>query len=176
MGQYVANTFADDDAINAAALNAEFAAIETANNSVSNGDIPADEIDWTKFTNMKDNFALQLRYYHATVPNAQTDLWCSQVPIPCDCTLLSVKVTRSANADVASIDIFQENAGPAATILTGAITLATGDAISTVYSGSIATSSFSEGDVLSLRATTNGGGTIDDIDVTLYFEAAHVSP
>ena len=174
MGQYIPNTFADDDAINAAALNAEFGAIETANNELKDADIPADEITWAKLDTPKTNFALSLAY-ETTVPAGQTDLKVAQLSVPCNCTLLDVKVNCIArNSGNESVDIWDEGAGPAATILSASLTLA---AVDTTYKAgdgetvTITTTSFSEDDIISLRATTPAGDSIDGIQATLLFEA-----
>jgi len=87
--------------------------------------------------------------------------------VPRAITLIAVKANCSAVTVVTgvTIDVYQENGTPAS-VLTGAMSISTAFA---AVDGTIATSSFSAGDTLGLRVTTQTGDDITNASVTLYY-------
>ncbi len=170
MGQYARTSPSTGTVITAAYLDGEFAKIETAHNTHTTGDFPANSVPQTALVNGQSYFAMHLRYY-AQIPINQTATKYAQVVVPVNCTLVKVKAVVMAVTATASVDVYDEGAGPAATVLSSPITIA---AATTAYSRTVGTA-FLEDDILSLRATTNGTGLLDGTEVTLLFKANHVA-
>jgi len=166
----------DGTAITAAYFDGELAAIETAVNDIDDTNIGTGAIGNSKLANPKSYFSLSLKADVASGQAIATDRQ-DVTTVPCTATLVAVKVCCVTKADGGGtpahpqVDVYLEGGTPA-TILSGVVTLV---ADLTVYSGTVATSSFSANDRLTLRVTTDATGSVTSLDVVLLFKANHVS-
>jgi len=175
MTVYNRNSPADDTTISATYLDGELSAIESAVNDIDDNNISAGAIGNSKLANPKAYFALHLKAGSvaggAAIASDRQDV----TVVPVTATLVAVRVSCTAKDDGGGtepdVDVYLEGGTPAS-ILNSAIDLA---AALTAYTGSISTSSFSAGDVLTLRATTDATGGITDLDVVLLFKTNHVA-
>lgn len=118
------------------------------------------------------NDYMYLSLYVASLGNSAVNTTIQHVvQVPEACTL--VQVTGSAVAVAGTtkptFDIFEEDAGTPATILTAAVTLT---AAKTEYDGVLATGEGArvKGDLLGLRCTTAADGTATHVCITLVFK------
>jgi hypothetical protein len=85
--------------------------------------------------------------------------------VPCNATLVHVSASCSTVTGVATAEVYQEDIGTPATVLTGPITLTA----KTATAGTISESAYDLGDILGLRVETAGGGDVKNVSVTLHF-------
>ena len=168
MGQLSTAHVSDGAVVNASDYNTLVDDIKTAFNSLSSGNF-ASGCNIPNVALANDEFEYTLELGDDSVSSGQTiGTQRDYVIVPVDSsTLTAVKVfcesrTGSANP---TVDIYKESSG--ASVLSGAVTLA---ADATVYSATISASSFSADDVLSLRVTTDGTGSITYLRVVLLFK------
>lgn len=99
-----------------------------------------------------------------TVPISQTAAEIFQYTVPENSSLVSVRVYCTATAATASVDV--KNQGT--TVLTGVVTPVAGSDVAGTLTGGAA--ALTAADVLTVLVTTNGTGTITDLQVVLEIE------
>jgi hypothetical protein len=100
----------------------------------------------------------------ASVAISQTAAEVFQYTVPENASLVSVRVYCTATAATASVDV--KNQG--ATVLTGVVTPVAGSDVAGALTGGAA--ALTAADVLTVLVTTNGSGTITDLQVVLEIE------
>lgn len=166
MGQYTRTS--PSGAITSAYINSELGKIADAHNTHATGDFGAGVVPNSALATPNSIMCLQLNVESVGV--GQADVKFDQVVIPAGCTLMSAKVVCSAVSANASIDIHElSSAGvDAGSIISGASQAIA--AANTVYTPTLTVTEFVSGEQLALYATTDGAGTLTDLNVTLKFK------
>lgn len=172
MGQYTKTDLTNNSSFSTTWINGELGKIATALNKLENTNFDSGVVPNTALASRYFRFELDLEV-EAIGAGAVITTSQAMLRIPEDCTLLSCYFTAMAIAGAAdpTADVYKVDASPA-TILTGVVTIA--DA-ATAYAGTLAETAFTAGDILSLRATTDGAGSCTKLKAQLWFKATHTT-
>ena len=168
MGLYSQTTVSDGTAITASYFNTEFGKVATAENTLTTDNFGGGASVANSELVGGNLFTLCLCENNIPFNEVMTTPQVA-VSIPRDCTLIKAKAAAANVTDgTESIDIYLEDGSPA-TIMGSALTITSSV---TSCSFTLSTTSFSENDVLSLRAETDAGTeAIKGLVVTLLFKA-----
>jgi hypothetical protein len=170
MGQYTP-AFSSSSTVTPTAIATEFSAIATAHNSHATGDFGVATVPNTGLATNKNYFTLTLKL--ATQTGALSAQLGDTITMPVAATLTAVRCsvgTFAVGAGSNTLDIYLEDGTPAT--IGAPVTIA---AAVTSYTFTPTTTSFSLGDILSLRVTTTAGATMSQINMTLLFKIALTS-
>lgn len=175
MGQYTPTTFSDNDALDAATLNAELAAIQTAQNTVNDGDIPASEISNGKLANPNADFIIPLVHHDAVGANQTyaTAREEGQGFTPMACTVIAVTAIAGAVTVAAGntgLKVYYNGAVMSNEISLAACVAAT--SVGYIDSSPVVTDLVAQ-KKLEIRVNNGAGDDASDIMVYLHCKKAH---
>ena len=169
MPQYTAPTFVAGAAVTATDLNSGLSAVSTAFNTLDSTNFNSSTaVPNNSLANPNSVFVATINK-DAIAHGAVLTTIQQYFVVPCTCTLKYVAFIGNITDGTEKVDLYKNGT----TCLSGPKTIALDDI---VYTGTVSTSSFVAGDILTLRAETDAGTeAIANMSVTMAFYATHCS-
>jgi len=164
MAKYTPTTVADGDVVDPDIFNDNINDIQSAYDTIDDDNLVNGSISVVKLAEPYGYFEVQL--FVDAVPINQADVRFDQIALPDSGELIKVKAVAEGETSAASCDIEDSVDG---TLLNSDISVGAAD---TIFNGSIktATKDRSEDDMIRLRCTTDGTGTLTKLRISLLFK------